>query len=143
MGWTHYWYREIELPQEQFKAAVNDCKKILADLDIRLGDAVGKNNPVLTDEAIIFNGLNNECEPFVFRRIQYPKPGKDKVFTYCKTEHMPYDLAVQCCLIVLKHHLGDNIRIMSDGKQEDWIDAIGACVSCVSYGDDFVLSNKD
>ena len=142
MGMTHYWYREIELPEEQFKVALNDCKAILSALDIPLGDAVGKDDPILTGGEIIFNGLNNGCEPFVFRRIQYPRPGREKVFTYCKTEHMPYDLAVQCCLIVLKHHFGDELRVSSDSKDKDWKKAREICEDKLQYGLDFTLSNE-
>ncbi|MCG7852386.1 MAG: hypothetical protein MIO92_07675, partial [Methanosarcinaceae archaeon] len=116
MGWTHYWHRDIEIPDEKFKAALKDCRIILSGLDIELGDAEGKNSPVLTDDEIIFNSVTIGCEPFIFRRIQHPRPGRDRVFGYCKTEHMPYDLAVQCCLIILKHHFDDSIQVSSDGK---------------------------
>ena len=105
MGWTHYWKRDIEIPEGKFKEAVTDCKEILSSLDIQLGDAEGNNAPVLTDEEIILNDVTHGCEPFVFRRIQHPRPGRDRVFEYCKTEHMPYDFAVQCCLIILKHQV--------------------------------------
>jgi hypothetical protein len=142
MGWTHYWHREIEMPEEKFKAAVKDCKEILSELFIQLGDAEGNNNPVLTDDAIIFNGANSRCDPFVFRRIQYPKPGREKVFTYCKTEHLPYDLAVQCCLIVLKHHLDNAVQISSDGKDDDWKKARDLCEGNLHYGLDFVLNGN-
>lgn len=59
MGWTHYWQRDIEMPAEKFKSAVIDCIEILSALDIRLGDAEGNNNPVLTDDEIVFNDVNH------------------------------------------------------------------------------------
>ena len=33
---------------------------------------------------------------------------------------MPYDAAVTACLVVMKHHLGDAIRVSSDGEIGDW-----------------------
>ena len=141
MGWTHYWYREIEMPDDKFKTAVNDFKKILSALDIRLGNAEGKKEPVLTDEEIIFNDTNRGCEPFVFRRVQSPRLGKDKVFQYCKTEHMPYDLAVQCCLIVLTHNFDNSIKVSSDGKKENWKKACELCEEKLHYGLNFTLSS--
>ena len=122
MGWTHYWKKETELPAEKFSNAVADCRKILALLDVSLAGSEGIGAPVLNDDEIIFNGSADTgmCEPFKFRRIQKPRLGKNVVFEYCKTEHMPYDLAVQCCLVILKFHLGDLIIISSDGKEEDW-----------------------
>ena len=141
MGWTHYWQRDIEMPDEKFKVAVKDCREILSVLDIQLGDAEGENAPVLTDDEIIFNDVTHGCEPFVFRRIQHPRPGRDRVCEYCKTEHMPYDLAVQCCLIILKHHLDDAVKISSDGKNDDWKKACELCEEKLHYVMDFVLSS--
>ena len=141
MGWTHSWRREIEMPVAKFNAAVADCRTILSAIYIQLGDAESENSPVLTDDEIVFNGVPHGCEPFVFRRIQYPRPGRNGVFEYCKTEHLPYDLAVQCCLIVLKHHLGDAIQISSDGKDADWKEASERCEKNLHYGTSFVLSS--
>ena len=141
MGWTHSWQRDVEMPAEKFKATVTDCGEILSTLNIQLGDAEGNNTPVLTDNEIIFNGANAYgCEPFVFRRIQHPRPGRNKVFGYCKTEHMPYDFAVQCCLIILKHHLDSAVQISSDGKIDDWKKACELCEEKLHYGMNFVLS---
>ena len=121
MGWTHYWNRESELPLDKFSDVTFDCRKVLESLDIPLAGIEGSGSPKITDDEILFNGIANAgCEPFDFKRIQLAKPGGDAVFDYCKTEHMPYDLAVQCCLVILKFHLGKLITVSSDGKEEDW-----------------------
>jgi len=61
------------------------------------------------------------------------------VFSYCKTEQLPYDLCVQVALIVLKHHLGATIKITSDGGETDWQRARDSCIENLGYGQDFRL----
>lgn len=57
---------------------------------------------------------------------------------FCKTNHRPYDLCVQGCLIVLNHHLGsDRFRVSSDGKSRDWDEARNACQQILGYGIDW------
>jgi hypothetical protein len=70
MGWTHYWQREIELPAKPFADAVAECRKIFNLLKAPLGDAEGKNEPVLTEDKIVFNGADGYgCEPFIVSRL--------------------------------------------------------------------------
>jgi hypothetical protein len=56
MGYTHYWERPPTLPRRQFVAAVADCRRLCIVLDIPLGDAVGRGEPVFTATEICFNG---------------------------------------------------------------------------------------
>ena len=56
-------------------------------------------------------------------------------FDCCKTNFLPYDLCVQCCLIVLDYHLGpDLFRVNSDGTDGQWNEARDACQSVLGYG---------
>jgi len=140
MGWTHYWRRAAELPTTEFEAAVADCREILEASGISLRGGQDSDAPWLTGDEIVFNGAEGAgCEPFVFGRVQQARPGRDVVRGYCKTEHMPYDLVVQCCLVVLKHHLGDAVQITSDSGDEGWKGARRLCEECLGYGSSFAL----
>ena len=142
MGMTHYWKRKPELPAQQFSEAIGNFRKIIKTLQISLAGADGFDEPVLTDEEIIFNGAEGTgCEPFAIRSIQYPRPGRKDIFAHCKTEHMPYGMAVQCCLIILKHHLREDIKISSDSKEEYWDSARSICMDKLGYGSDFRIDN--
>ena len=102
--------------------------KVIGLLDISLAGADGNGPPVFTDEEVVFNGIEGaNCEPFVFRRTQPPRPERDVVFEYCKTEHLPYDLAVQCCLVVFYHYFEGLIEISTDGSDDDWQEAFDIC----------------
>ena len=135
MGWTHYWERDVELPAQSFEQAVNDCRRVLAAIEVRLAGHYSEGEPVFSRDEIAFNGVKGQdCETFVIRRVDLPrKPGRP-VFSYCKTEKLPYDLCVRCALVILKHHLGDNIKVTSDGTDEDWKDARNICNGCLGYG---------
>lgn len=66
MGYTHYWYRPLEIEQPTFDAIRADFEKIILALDekgIKLGDALGREVPVINDEQIRFNGLENCGHP--------------------------------------------------------------------------------
>jgi hypothetical protein len=51
----------------------------------------------------------------------------------CKTGFRPYDLAVQCVLLIAKHHLKDRIQVWSGGSDYHWNDARLLCYVHLSY----------
>lgn len=83
---------------------------------------------------------NGDCsyEPFIFDRIaEEPKPDQDdpylRTFEYCKTGFRPYDLAVQCALLIGKHHLRDRFTVTSGGSDWHWNDARRLCYLHLGY----------
>lgn len=56
-----------------------------------------------------------------------------KVLGSCKTAFRPYDLAVQCVLLIAKHHLKDRIRVWSGGSDYHWNDARRLCYLHLNY----------
>jgi len=139
MGHTNYWERKPELPAKAFAAAVKDCKKIIKYLGIPLGGKDGTGKPIFRADLIEFNGKTpNDYETFAVDRVVEPE-GEPMVFEFCKTEHRPYDICVQAALIVLKHHLGDDITVSSDGHDTDWEAAREKCQAQLGYGGEFKL----
>lgn len=51
----------------------------------------------------------------------------------CKTGFRPYDLAVQCALLIAKHYLGDRLQVWSGGTDFHWNDARLLCYSRLNY----------
>jgi hypothetical protein len=72
---------------------------------------------------------NGDCsyEPFIFERVLDSHDANQKGFDYCKTGFRPYDLAVQCVLLIAKHHLRDNFEVASGGSDWHWNDARRLC----------------
>jgi hypothetical protein len=140
MGYTHYWKRPPHLPSQPFGCALVDCGRLLPDLNVPLAGPLGTGKPIFLSDAIVFNGVGAaSCETFAIRRDE-TDPGHGRlVFAFCKTAREPYDLAVQACLIVLKHHLGSQFHITSDGDQEEWETARQVCQQHLAYGGDFRL----
>ncbi|MBI9016298.1 MAG: hypothetical protein JEZ07_03445 [Phycisphaerae bacterium] len=145
MGWTHYWKRDINLPEEPFEMAVKDCKKVFDSLEIELAGSLGHGDCVYDSDELLFNGVAGVCcEDFMIKKTQMPKrEGRDYVSSFCKTEHMPYDICVQIALIILKHHLGDTMSVYSDGKESDWDNSRKLCQENLGYGEDFKLDIAD
>ena len=146
MGYTHYWAQKRELPRELFNSAVADCRKVCDGLGIPLGDAGGKGRPVFSQRQIRFNGDAESgvaYETFAVDRVFRPRyeghiPEKGWWHSFCKTQYRPYDLAVQCCLIVLSHNLGSGqFKVSSDGSTEQWNNAREACQRILGYGADW------
>jgi len=67
------------------------------------------------------------------------EPEYNKWFSCCKTAYKPYDLAVISCMIIAKHHLGEQVLIHSDGDIEDWADGMILCQKILGYGKNFKL----
>lgn len=51
----------------------------------------------------------------------------------CKTGFRPYDLAVQCVLLIAKHHLENHIQVWSGGSDFHWNDARLLCYVHLGY----------
>lgn len=83
---------------------------------IQIDDQKG-GAPIANEEKIFFNGCGFEDadhETFVLTK-------KAQSYEFCKTARKPYDLAVQCTLLIAKHHAPDRITIASDGDPEEWM----------------------
>lgn len=81
-------------------------------------------------------------ETFAIAREEAPHED-GLVFGCCKTNYRPYDLDVQCCLIVFKHHFGEAFNVSSDGEPDDWKEAQDVCTLALGYGFDFALGADD
>lgn len=76
MGYTHYWYRKVDIQKDVFARIVGDFKQLLEPLQaagVKLGDGAGVANPILEDELAIFNGLVN-CGHEINEAISIPWP---------------------------------------------------------------------
>jgi hypothetical protein len=156
MGYTHYWERRPVLPAKKFKAAAEDCRRVYELLRRFPGGKVQWEYdeflpPAFGGSLIRFNGVGEDAgETFLLNRLaeregwQRSRPG-NFVGGFCKTGRAPYDKLVCACLIVLKHHLGDDFRVSSDGddNEENWPAAREVCQEVLGYGRDFSLRAPD
>ena len=136
MGYTHYWYLKPDGNEANYQKAKSQIARIVRSTkhDVNLGDAFGNRGtkPVL-DKDIRFNGIEDEShETFCLSEYLRDMANAQKnsfiqrddngfVFNFCKTARKPYDTIVTACLIVLKHYLGNDARISSDGMPDEWV----------------------
>lgn len=140
MGWSHNWQRDSELPKTDFAAAVEDCSEFVSAVDLPIAGADGAGAAVFSDELVEFNGIAPaHCEPFHLGRIERDRRGRDQTWSFCKTEHLPYDLVVQGVLIIFKQRLGAGIIVGSDGCDADWDKARTLVLEHLGYGKEFRL----
>jgi hypothetical protein len=125
LGYTHYWSREKDIEPDTYQHIVHDFQKLI---------------PILEQRGVRFDLL---VETFSFPMYLEPEPWKKprdgKYSQFCKTEYASYDAAVKVFLVIAKHYLGDKILVSSDGKIEDWQDALALCQKELSYGKEFKL----
>jgi len=115
MGKTHYWRRPTELPTDRFAAAANEIRRVVGLAGVPLAGFEGSGEPVFMENSVVFNGVGNaRCEPFKVHDTEFDRHGRPETFSFCKTQGLPYDLAVKAALVILKEHLGDSIKVMSD-----------------------------
>jgi len=72
-------------------------------------------------KGVNFNGAGEKGhENFTLREDlrEYIKEGEG--FNFCKTARKPYDALVCASLILLKHYMGDFVRVTSDGEISDY-----------------------
>ena len=144
MGLTHNWKRPTELPPDAFAKASADFRRVVATIDVPLGGFDGSGKPTFDSDSIVFNGAAGAgCEPFEIRQTEFDRRGRALFWSFCKTNHARYDVCVKAALIVLKHHLGDEIKITSDASDAEWGEARKACQMSVGYGQDFKLDPSE
>ncbi|MXY46107.1 MAG: hypothetical protein F4Y44_03795 [Chloroflexi bacterium] len=131
MGYTHYYEIIDENADLKVVEIGRDIAEVIRRCEIPIGDGNGTPDsaPQITKKAAIFNGL----KPNDYERFCYPpdfelnkRCGLRAGFEFSKTARRPYDIVVCVALLVLKHHLGEGVRISSDGRLNElgWRKAI-------------------
>ena len=113
--------RPISISDGDWSLIITDFLILQEHLQGILGGSAGEGKPVINrkDDFILFNGKGDQaCEDFKFA-----KAAKDQPF-YIKTGKMPYDLAVQVSLLILKKFLKSDFKFETQGTSEDWAEAI-------------------
>jgi len=119
MGYTHYWVRSEEIPQENWDAIIKCVKHLYKKLPKGLIQREWNDSkaPVANEKEIRFNGVDEDGhETFFVQR-------SDTGFNFCKTACKPYDLAVTAALSIIKHYAGDFVEVSSDGEAEEWAES--------------------
>ncbi len=104
---------------------------------------IGDSRDAISNELVIgvqlrHRACNGDCsyESFLFERTSDRPPDRDDpawCWDYCKTGFRPYDLAVQCLLLIAKHHLRHRIEVSSGGTDNHWADAKRMCYLHLGY----------
>ena len=116
MGYTHYLRFKKTVTKERLSKVSEDVKKAFELIksecpNIVIKNNVGKDEPIINERIICFNGDASKDEDLETFSVQVD----DKGFNCCKTGRMPYDVYVCVACLVLKEHFGDDLRISSDG----------------------------
>ena len=141
MGYTHHWNTKTEISQVQFNAIGDDLKRVIKacnDAGIKICGGLGCDKPVINSDEILFNGCKADGKEY---ETCYTIRKENRQY-FCKTERMPYDIAVTTFLIICKHYLGDDIEVKSDGKNKGFNSARIFCDKVLGYGLDFVSDDK-
>lgn len=134
MGYTHYWYmkKDKKVSNKKWNKLTRDVKLLLDGSPIlerakQRYKALGYlyNDLTITDNEIRYDGGH---ETFILERKPirnswrhtYPNKEEEMVFNFCKTARKEYDGLVTATLLLAKHHLGDEIKIKSDGDEQEW-----------------------
>lgn len=145
MGYTHYWYRPPNIAN--FKEFAMDCKKIIDSCNVPTAWECDKpkKSPATSSEVVRFNGIGDDGhETFyvekTFKPEEWQKPKEGGLyFEFCKTARKPYDVVVTACLIALHHHCPD-VKISSDGGNDEWGPGRDLCQRILGYGEGFEIA---
>ena len=128
MGYTHYWYKKSELPQDKWDAFTKEVKELLIEGFSSGILSLENDSPQLVPKAgkneVQFNGRGSDgCETFYFDRKQHKgvwsEMNEDGLyFNFCKTNYRPYDEYVVGVLKLAREHFGDDIKLSSDGGEQ-------------------------
>lgn len=107
MGYSHY-YRGWAKIDESF---INDAYRVIEAAGVSLGDAHGKNEPVLiSGEVILLNGDASKGESLETFQLKHGVNHR----SFVKTQYNPYDIVV-CVLLLRAASLNKGFKVRSDG----------------------------
>lgn len=117
MGYTRYYEVTGQIDPEKFEKYSEDCQTICDEITKLTGHGLagwdGDGDPEFTTQEVRFNGIGDDAhETFALGK-------KSKGFNFTKTQRSPYDSHVLACLLLAKQYFGDNIRVSSDGDNND------------------------
>jgi len=137
MGYTHYLMQHRDLSTDEFEVVKNFSTHLFSHLEknaetmgFNLAGPMGYDKPSVTDNSISFNGEAKFYEDhetcLIDRNIDMDdgwvkqKMERDGYnFTFCKTAHKPYDIAVVAIYSFISDRFGDAFVMDSDGEEED------------------------
>jgi len=117
MGYTRYYEVTGQIDSQKFEKYSEDCKVICDEITKQTGHGLanceGEDEPEFTPDAVRFNGVGDHAhETFALSK-------NSKGFNFTKTQRKPYDRHVLACLLLAKEYFGENIRVSSDGDNDD------------------------
>ena len=95
MGYTHHWYRPLNISAELFQTIRLDFERLvlpLADCGVHLAAGLGKGVPVITNDNICFNGVRS-CGHPKNDEIVIPYPTDDACGVGPSANALHYDQA--------------------------------------------------
>lgn len=117
MGYTRYYRIEGKIDPIKFKDYSKDCKMVCEEITKQSGHRLagwnGEGEPRFEDEGILFNGVGD------LSHETFGLGPETSGFNFTKTQRKPYDKHVLACLILAKEYFGDNIKVSSDGDNND------------------------
>lgn len=128
MGYTHYWGfkgkvapKDLKDGKEKFATASARVVRAVNLLQekgvVELAGGSGRGPVIINENEILFNGKGAEsCESFwIGVNVHNIWDG------FCKTERLPYDIAVCLTLLIFKDVFGDDFSYSSDGVTKESI----------------------
>lgn len=148
MGYTHYYPQNRDFTMAEWKAVKDGARKAIRFCQ-RQGIGLARDweggSPSVSQTGITLNGAledddpfhspqrrrplrYGQCETFYLPRRKELRIGRcGQTFQFCKTGHLPYDLAVCLILLVASSAAPGALEVGSDGDWEtDWADARAA-----------------
>ncbi len=152
MGYSHSWYRDKEIEAAEMSLIVADFIQLRKSFP-KKSEVVDASDFKGAARDIAFRGKFVTCEPMIFCRVSSARcitqerarePWQvGKYFEFCKTDKMPYDLAVQSLLIIVKNRLVSGIRVFTDGSDTNWLNAKEFCDNFIGYGRNFFIDGYE
>lgn len=149
MGYCHFWYRPVEIEEETFQAIVKDVE--LANVELAKKripikkDFINEDTDEIMNECLIAEGY----ETFFFPRILperyqqgFAQMKDGRFFQFVKTNKRPFDLSVKIALIIIKHHLKEQLIVTSDGYDWEWADASEFTLKQLGYPGNYQLDQS-
>ena len=124
MIYSHNW--GVHAGHEHTAEVSADAARLAANCDVPLMRSVHEPDlePLFGPDVIIFNGLGDACEDFIYPPTEGANPaaGIRRNRGKCRTECRDYDTLVGAVLLAVKHHIDSkgSVRSTAAPDSEGW-----------------------
>lgn len=132
MSYTRHWFRPLEIESSVFDKIAEDMNTLYPEFKQKVEQYEASADVIYIDGFLFPRIIPDEWKTMFVNH-------NGRMHQFCNTNGERFQLAVECALVVIHHHLKDQIIVTGDGEMWGFRNAMELVSEHLPYGEDFQL----